>query len=212
MTKGNPPEAKESTSFWNTTLGTIAKITALLTAITGLILAVKPLLKDKTDTNTSSQQVEDVAGGKPAQKIINSPPAPVINYSNIAQDLATKWYSAFEGSDIDYLVSVSDPPLYAHHNYLLSKDDIRSFYRSLIDGNNGAGGKAIKADIFKAGTVAEFKSSGFSGKYLDINKLGLSDTDDYYVQAGESEREGGGLILLFKKDGQTLKLIGLLMS
>ena len=47
-------------SFWNTTIGTIAKITALITAITGLILAVRPYIPNRNgqvDNNSTSQLI-----------------------------------------------------------------------------------------------------------------------------------------------------------
>jgi len=53
----------ENKSFWNTTMGTITKVTALLSAITGLILAVKPLF------NSSKQEQVQV----PTTNMINDP-------------------------------------------------------------------------------------------------------------------------------------------
>lgn len=54
MAEDPPSKETKSTGFWNTTLGTITKITALVSAISGLILAIKPLFgkKDKPDNPT----------------------------------------------------------------------------------------------------------------------------------------------------------------
>jgi hypothetical protein len=53
MTNENTSDEKENKSFWNTTIGTIAKITALLSAITGLVLAVKPLFNSSKQEPTT---------------------------------------------------------------------------------------------------------------------------------------------------------------
>ena len=47
MPEDSPSSQTKPTGFWNTTLGTITKITALVSAISGLILAVQPLFRAK---------------------------------------------------------------------------------------------------------------------------------------------------------------------
>ena len=47
MPEDTPSSETKPTGFWNTTLGTITKITALVSAISGLILAVQPLFRAK---------------------------------------------------------------------------------------------------------------------------------------------------------------------
>ena len=47
MLEDTPSSETKPTGFWNTTLGTITKITALVSAISGLILAVQPLFRAK---------------------------------------------------------------------------------------------------------------------------------------------------------------------
>jgi uncharacterized protein len=62
MPNDNPYEERENKSFWNSTMGTITKITALLTAITGLILAVKPLLQTNNNGPTPKETVYSPTG------------------------------------------------------------------------------------------------------------------------------------------------------
>ena len=50
MDNENLTEEKGKKTFWNSTLGTIAKITALVTAISGLIYAIKPFFKSDTES------------------------------------------------------------------------------------------------------------------------------------------------------------------
>lgn len=54
MTEIKPSEQKEKKSFWDTTIGTITKITALLTAVTGLILAYNALTKSWNNNSPPS--------------------------------------------------------------------------------------------------------------------------------------------------------------
>jgi len=54
MTGIKTTEQKEEKSFWDTTIGTITKITALLSAITGLILAYKALTKSWDNNSVPS--------------------------------------------------------------------------------------------------------------------------------------------------------------
>jgi uncharacterized protein len=58
MKDNSQSEEVVNKSFWNTTIGTITKITALITAISGLILAVRPYLPNRnnlTENNSTSQ-------------------------------------------------------------------------------------------------------------------------------------------------------------
>lgn len=60
MTNDKPTNEKENKSFWDTTMGTITKVTGLLTAITALILAVNPFFKSSTtkDPSTTSDPIK----------------------------------------------------------------------------------------------------------------------------------------------------------
>jgi|SRR5882724_423935 len=135
-----------------------------------------------------------------------SQPPKVIKYDSIASALVTNWFSALDNSDIDYLVSASEAPFYFHHDFLLTTSQIRDFYRTFLESKKSMG----EVGIFKVGTIARFKADGLTGKYLDITRLNLND-DDYFVQLGQTSREGG-LVFIFKKTRETLKLNALLAS
>lgn len=60
MTEPALPEEKDSKSFWNTLLGTITKITSLLIAITGLLLAVGPSLKGCNENKNLNSGKQDL--------------------------------------------------------------------------------------------------------------------------------------------------------
>jgi ankyrin repeat protein len=62
MTNENTSDEKENKSFWNTTIGTITKITALLSAITGLVLAVKPLFNSSKQEPTTVREPKNAGG------------------------------------------------------------------------------------------------------------------------------------------------------
>lgn len=80
MTNDSPYKENESKSFWNSTIGTITKITALLTAITGLILAVQPFL------NSSKQETDSI------DHRATTPTTLITGDTNISQTYPSKKY------------------------------------------------------------------------------------------------------------------------
>ena len=62
--ENEPSDSNKKRSFWDTTTGIIAKIAALIAAITGLVVAIRPLLSSSktADTTTLSASVDPSAG------------------------------------------------------------------------------------------------------------------------------------------------------
>ena len=201
MTKDSPSGEKENKSFWNTTIGTITKITALLTAITGLILAIKPYFKtDHTDTTTN-------------------PVTTIINYDSIATDMANQWCNDLKNRNVDGLVASSSLPFYADSRILNSLPDVRASYTSItarylprvtVDSAMKSPDDGIpvlfELKIYKA---SELKTKGYDPAHDRIlGSLNL-ENDPYIGMLGFSysgRREYTELV--FRKTGNTLKIAG----
>lgn len=103
MTNDNSPSDKENKSFWNTLTGTIVKITALLSAITGLILAINSIPTSGNSKDKSSTSTTTIEPGKSGSIVATSPATHVFMSSEI-----TAFLNAAKTGDINELQSKLD--------------------------------------------------------------------------------------------------------
>lgn len=212
MTSDNSSEEKANKSFWNTTIGTITKITALLTAVTGLVLAVKPYFKTDNTSNVSE-------GTHPVSDSQHPTLPPPIDYYGIATDMANQWCNDLKNKNLDGLVSGSSVPFYADNKILNSLSEVRGSYQVITDkftpreisdsmhDNVSTVPVLSELKIYKA---SELKSKGFDITHDRLfNSLNLED-DPYVGSLGFRSNSGkvDYVELVFRKTGNTLKIAG----
>ncbi|MDP4264301.1 MAG: hypothetical protein Q8941_17355 [Bacteroidota bacterium] len=200
MTNDTSSGEKEKKSFWDTTTGTITKITALLTAITGLILAIKPYFK------TSHND-------------LIPPAATIINYDSIATDMANQWCNDLKNRNVDGLVASSSLPFYADSRILNSLPDVRASYTSItaryipaeiVDSTMRSPDENIpvlfELKIYKS---SELKTRGYDEAHDRILRSLNLENDPYIGMLGFSYRGRREYTeLVFRKTGNTLKIAG----
>ena len=157
----NETDASEKKSFWNTTLGAITKITALLTAITALILAVRPFINSGKDNNSGGSSIADNT---------NSKPEATVDYLSIATTLANDWCSDYKKRNIDGLVVNSSIPFYADSKILNSLSEVRQSYDETIPNfaalqsqKDSTGKSEMKMEVaeLKIYKISELKTKGY---------------------------------------------------
>ncbi|KAA9042146.1 hypothetical protein FW778_09055 [Ginsengibacter hankyongi] len=210
MANENSTGEKGRGSFWDSTLGTITKVTALLTAITGLILAVKPFLK-----NNDGGSPGNVTHGTGTDTL---KPPPAIDYHSLATDMANAWCSNLKSNNLDELVSNSSVPFYADNKILNSLAEVRDSYSAIAKnfsrpptrdsmGNVISGApELVELKIYK---LSELKNQGFDVSH-DRLFSSLNLEDDPFVGVlgfGNSGRKDY-VELVFRKVGSTLKVAG----
>ena len=209
MTNDQPAREKQKTSFWDTTMGTITKMTALLTAITGLVLAVKPFLKS--------------GGGGSSSQVIKAPPdsiiqQPAVDYKATATAVANEWCEDLKNKNLDRLVSNSSVPFYADNKILNSLSEVRESYRSITEKmyarsipDSSGRITSVVPELFE---LKIYKASELANKGFDIthdrlfNSLNLED--DPYVGSLAFRTNGREdyVELVFRKTGNSLKIAG----
>jgi hypothetical protein len=203
----NETDAPEKKSFWNTTLGAITKITALLTAITALILAVRPFINSGKDNNSGGSSIADNT---------NSKPEATVDYLSIATTLANDWCSDYKKRNIDGLVVNSSIPFYADSKILNSLSEVRQSYDETIPNfaalqsqKDSTGKSEMKMEVaeLKIYKISELKTKGYdvSGDRI-IRSLNLEE--DPYIALVRFNTWHDYTELVFRKTGNTLKIAG----
>jgi len=204
----NETDGNEKKSFWNTTLGTITKITALLTAITALVVAIRPFINSGNDNKTGGNEIHDNTNSRPD-------PLPP-DYSSIANTLANDWCSDLKKRNVDGLVSNSSIPFYADNKILNSLSEVRESYVAMINNfateqpQNDSTKKFVeKIELveLKIYKISELKNKGYdvSGDRI-IRSLNLEE--DPYIALVRFNTWHDYTELVFRKTGNTLKIAG----
>lgn len=192
-------ETTTKKGFWQTVPGIITGIAGIITAATGLFLAIN---NSKSSSEKPDNQTAHVTSTDP-KPVTSEPKQPVITLAD-AEKLTNDFLTAFKNRNIDDLMSLLSVPFFNDHNIQTDLGEIRAKFQAnwQEQGNNTF--PEIKS--IKVKTVKEWKDQGLlNNQDRNLHALNISD-DDYY---GGVEFEHDGLAIAFRKVDGKLKIAGI---
>jgi hypothetical protein len=189
-------ETNEKKGFWKTLPGIATAIGGILTAATGLIVAVNSL-----KSSSPKQETEQTTSTKAKTEIVNQQFEISVA---IAEKMTNDFINAFKSQNIDAIMSLVSIPFFNDHNIKTSMSEVRIAFQTTMQ--EKAGGSFPEVNSIKVRTVKEWKDAGILNENDRILKsLNISD-DDYYssVELGKD-----ALAIAFRIVDHKLKIAGI---
>ena len=193
-------ETTTKKGFWQTLPGIITGIAGILTAATGLFLAINNFKSASAKPEDSTGQVKSI------DKVpeTSQPPHQEIITVGMAEKLTTDFLTAFKNKDIDGLMVLLSVPFFNDHNIQTDLGDIRAKFQANWQEKGNNPFPEIRS--IKVKTVKEWKDQGvLDSRDRNLHALNISD-DDYYAGV---EFDHDGLAIAFRKVDGKLKIAGI---
>lgn len=209
-----PSDPQRPTSWWDTLPGIITAVAALITAIGGLIAI---LLKNPAAPPSPSPAPATVAavGASPAADkppapatagpvtLASAAPSPAVDHRREAELLGVQYATAMLKRDLPTLVERASMPFYMDNRVLLSPDDVRRGYESLL--KQPEKDEDIAISSVETRTIGEWKARGLDPTHDRLLKsITLSD-DDFLVAVVVPHNALG---IYMRRAGGTLSVAG----
>lgn len=189
---GNEEGSTNKKSFWHTLPGIVSATAAIITALTGLFVAIH------NNSKTSSAKND-----LPKQEIVQKQESPKITLA-MAEQMANQFINACKKRSADEIVSLISVPFYFDYNIETDMDEIHSKFQKDFQEHPNQPFPEIKS--IKVKTVKEWKIEGkLNNGDRILENLNINDDDFYSV----IESPPYTFSLGFRIVGNKLKIAGM---
>jgi len=190
-------ETTTKKSFWHTLPGIITGAAGIITAVTGLFLAI-----NNSKSSSANPETEPIHVLATDQKLVTSEPPHTEITIAMAEKLTNDFLNAFKNRNVDDLMSLISVPFFNDHNLETDLGELRSKFEANWQEKPNV---SLIIKSIKVKTVKEWKDQGRLNHDRFLPSLNIGD-DDYYAVV---EFDHDGLAVVFRKVDNKLKIAGI---